>query len=86
MHTSQGATDERLASGNGCCQAVVAVAVPPLLLHIVQFEDDHDLPAPSALVFESFGPFDAAPFGGRVENDTGQQPGDLVITLRRLLI
>jgi hypothetical protein len=60
--------------------------VPPLLLNIVQVEDDHNLPNASGLVFESFGQFDATPFGGRVDDDTGQFPGDLVITLRRLLI
>jgi hypothetical protein len=84
--SSQDATAARLAKGNGCCHAVFEVAVPPLLLNIVQVEDVHNLPNASGLVFESFGQFDAAAFGGRVDDDTGQFPGDLVIMLRRLLI
>jgi len=60
--------------------------VPPLLLNIVQVEDARNLPNATGLVFESIGQFDAAPFGGRVDEDTGQPPSDLVVTLRRLLI
>jgi hypothetical protein len=79
--------DSRCLIGRKCCRVVVQSGVLPPLSQPVQMVDGHQLPA---LFCESVDQIvnllHASIRPTFVENDTGQQASDLVITLRRLVI
>lgn len=78
--------NEPEVAGKGCCQPALEAPVPPRLVSVVQVADDHHLPALATVLAEAFVRLDAVSAARQVEDDTGQSPIDLVITLRHLLI
>lgn len=75
-----------LSGRGGCCHPVIESAVPPLRVGAVELDSDHDLPNPSALVFQAVEPSDARPLVGHMEGDIGPPAPGLVIVLRRLIL
>lgn len=78
--------DESQVCGKNCCKPVVRAPLLPPVVGAVQFADDHHLPALHAFTLESTVTLDATRVDHPVVSDTYPPPGDLVITLRRLVI
>jgi len=82
----QGASGGPFVESKPCCRAVVHAPVLPPLVDSVTLDDVYRSPALDVAAPSSQRVFDAPSIGCRVDNDTGQPPLDLVITLGRLII
>jgi hypothetical protein len=74
------------SGGKSCCHPVVQAPVSPTLVKAVQAGDVYDLPALYIASLQAGGYADVLSASQRVDDDTGQPPIDLVVTLRRLII
>lgn len=81
-----GSVCERSVCGSGCCTPVVQAQLIAPVATAPQLGDDLDVPAPFAAPVEPARAYSLIASGQFVEDDTGPPPGDIVVTLRRLII